>query len=340
MARTERSSPVTPRAEPSEPYEEPDLIRQYLTQIASTPLLTAEDEVELGRRIRQGAQAAERLREADASGHAPPARQRAELEEAARDGQQAKDHMIRANLRLVVSIAKRHSRRGLPFLDVIQQGNLGLIRAVEKFDYSKGFKFSTYAVWWIRQAIERGLAEQARGIRLPLYVVEEIARVGRIERQFQLAAGREPSAEELAARADISPDRLSELRRVAREAVSLDAPVGEDGKTRVHDLIPDTEVLEAPDVTEYQSMVDQLRAQIDTLPPEEAMVITLRYGLHDGRQRSLREIARQARTGPRRVRRLEKQALARLREPERYRELDHWVAGWIPKPADQRIRRR
>jgi RNA polymerase primary sigma factor/RNA polymerase nonessential primary-like sigma factor len=327
MARTDSSTAVTRRAEPSESYEEPDLVRQYLTQIASTPLLTAEEEVELGRRVQQGAQAAERLRQADASGHRLPARQRTALQEAVRDGQQAKDHMIRANLRLVVSVAKRHSRRGLPLLDVIQQGNLGLIRAVEKFDYSKGFKFSTYAVWWIRQAIERGLAEQARGIRLPLHVVEELARVGRIERQLQLATGREASAEEVAARAEISPGRLSELRRVARETVSLDAPIDEDGKTRVHDLIPDTEVLEASDVTEYRSMVDQLRALIDTLPPEEAMVLTLRYGLHDSRRRSLREIARQMRMGPRRVRRLEKQALARLREPGRYRELDEWAAG-------------
>jgi RNA polymerase primary sigma factor/RNA polymerase nonessential primary-like sigma factor len=316
------------RTEPSEPYEEPNLVRQYLTQIASTPLLTAEDEVELGRRIQQGTQAAERLHQADTSEHRLSARQRTALQEAVRDGRQAKDHMIRANLRLVVSIAKRHSRRGLPLLDVIQQGNLGLIRAVEKFDYSKGFKFSTYAMWWIRKAIERGLAEQARGIRLPLNVVEELARVGRIERQLQFATGREPSAEEVAARAEISPGRLSELRRVARETVSLDAPIGEDGKLRVHDLIPDTEVLEASDVAEYRSLVDQLRAQIDTLPPEEAMVLTLRYGLHNGRTRSLREIAKQMRMGARRVARLEKQALAHLREPERSRELvDDRTAG-------------
>lgn len=320
MARTEHSAVVTRRAEPSEPYDEPDLVRQYLTQIAATPLLTAEEEVELGRRVREGAQAAERLRQADAASLSP--QERTELQEAVRDGQQAKDHMIRANLRLVVSVAKRHSRRGLPFLDVIQQGNLGLIRAVEKFDYSKGFKFSTYAMWWIRQAIERGLAEQARGIRLPLHVVEELSRVGRIERQLQLATGREPSAEEVAEHAEITPERLDELRRVAHDVMSLDTPISEDGKTRVQDVISDTQVLQGPDVAEYRSMVQQLRAMIDTLPPEEAMVITLRYGLHDGRWRALRDVARQMGMGPRRVRRLEKQALARLREPERYRDLD------------------
>ncbi|WP_174548912.1 sigma-70 family RNA polymerase sigma factor [Actinomadura formosensis] len=301
------------RAEPPESDEEPDLVRQYLTQISSTPLLNAEEEVELGRRVQQGARAAALLRESDAGERTVPPERRAELEEAAREGRQAKDHMIRANLRLVVSVAKKYSRHGLPFLDVVQQGNLGLIRAVEKFDHTRGFKFSTYAVWWIRQAIQRGLAAQARTIRLPIDVVEELARVGRLERELQLGLGREPTPEEVAEHAGITVGRLSELRRLARTSVSLDAPVGEDGDTRVRDLITETEVLQAAEVAEYRAMAEELRARIDTLPAQEAMVISLRYGLHNGRPRSLREITRQTGLGSKRIRSLERSALARLR---------------------------
>ena len=302
-------------------------MRQYLAQIAATPLLTAEEEVELGRRVQEGMRAAALLRGAEESGGDLPAGRRDELEAAVEEGQRAKDHMIRANLRLVVSVAKKHSRRGLSFLDVIQQGNLGLIRAVEKFDYARGYKFSTYAVWWIRQAIERGLAQQARTIRLPLEVVEELARIGRVERRLELGSGREPSVEELAEQAQIPVGRLEELRRVARDALSLDAPVGDDGKTRVQDLIEDTEVLRAADVVEYRTMAAELRALIDTLPPEEAMVLSLRYGLRDGRPHSVRDTAERVGVGPKRVRRLEKQALARLRGPGWRDELDALAAG-------------
>ncbi|KWX02157.1 RNA polymerase principal sigma factor HrdC [Carbonactinospora thermoautotrophica] len=319
MARTRH------RAEPHEPYDEPDLVHQYLTQIGSTPLLSAEEEIELAKRIEAGVYAAELLREADAGERHLSAEQRRELEIVARDGELAKDHMIRANLRLVVAAARRYVHRGLPFLDVIQEGNLGLIRAVEKFDYTKGYKFSTYAMWWIRQAIERGLAQQARTVRLPTHVVEELLKLGRVERELQLRLGREPTVEEVAADAKMPVEKVMELRQVARDAVSLDTPVGEEGDTVVGDLIEDTEVLQATDVVEFRELAEELRALIDTLPPREAMIITLRYGLHNGRPYTLQEIADRLGLTRERVRQLEKEALAKLRNPERYRPILAWA---------------
>jgi RNA polymerase sigma factor (sigma-70 family) len=312
-------------AEPGEPYEERDLIGQYLEQISRTPLLGAEQEVELAKRIEAGVYADELLREAEADRRGLPAGRRWELEEIARDGQHAKDHMIRANLRLVVAVARRHARRGLPFLDVVQEGNLGLIRAVEKFDYTKGFKFSTYATWWIRQAIERGLAQHARTVRLPVHVVEDLSRLGRKERALQVQLGREPTVAELAAETGFPAGKVTMLRRVGREAISLDTPVGEEGRTVVGDLIEDTEVLQAPEVVEYRALAEQLRAAIGTLPPREAMILTLRYGLHNGRPRSLQQIAEQVGLTRERVRQLEKQALAQLRTPERHEPLLEWA---------------
>ncbi|MCX9190066.1 RNA polymerase subunit sigma [Carbonactinospora thermoautotrophica] len=319
MARTRH------RAEPHEPYDEPDLVHQYLTQIGSTPLLSAEEEIELAKRIEAGVYAAELLREADAGERHLSAEQRRELEIVARDGELAKDHMIRANLRLVVAAARRYVHRGLPFLDVIQEGNLGLIRAVEKFDYTKGYKFSTYAMWWIRQAIERGLAQQARTVRLPTHLVEELLKLGRVERELQLRLGREPTVEEVAADAKMPVEKVMELRQVARDAVSLDTPVGEEGDTVVGDLIEDTEVLQATDVVEFRELAEELRALIDTLPPREAMIITLRYGLHNGRPYTLQEIADRLGLTRERVRQLEKEALAKLRNPERYRPILAWA---------------
>ncbi|WP_434582191.1 sigma-70 family RNA polymerase sigma factor [Carbonactinospora thermoautotrophica] len=319
MARTRH------RAEPHEPYDEPDLVHQYLTQIGSTPLLSAEEEIELAKRIEAGVYAAGLLREADAGERHLSAEQRRELEIVARDGELAKDHMIRANLRLVVAAARRYVHRGLPFLDVIQEGNLGLIRAVEKFDYTKGYKFSTYAMWWIRQAIERGLAQQARTVRLPTHLVEELLKLGRVERELQLRLGREPTVEEVAADAKMPVEKVMELRQVARDAVSLDTPVGEEGDTVVGDLIEDTEVLQATDVVEFRELAEELRALIDTLPPREAMIITLRYGLHNGRPYTLQEIADRLGLTRERVRQLEKEALAKLRNPERYRPILAWA---------------
>ncbi|MCP2260729.1 RNA polymerase nonessential primary-like sigma factor [Streptoalloteichus tenebrarius] len=320
-----RTATPAGRTEPAGPENDTDLVRQYLSQISATPLLTARDEVELSRRIEAGVYAAELLRQADQGEHALTEERRADYEEIAEDGRRAKDHMVRANLRLVVATAKKYFGRGLPFLDLIQEGNLGLIRAVEKFDYTKGYKFSTYAVWWIRQSIERGLAEQTRNIRLPVHVVEDLARVGRRERELRLRMDREPTLEEVAEASGLTPERVEELRRVARHAISLDTPVGDDGETRVSDLIEDTEVLQATDVVEFQALASALRSLIDTLPPREAMILCLRYGLHNGRPWTLQEVGDRVGLTRERVRQLEKQALAQLRQHERNVELAEWA---------------
>jgi RNA polymerase sigma factor (sigma-70 family) len=310
------------RAEPSERDGDADLVRQYLNQIAATPLLTAEEEVALAKRIEAGLYAVELLRNGTELDDA----RRRDLEQIAAEGQQAKNQMIRANLRLVVSVAKKHSHRGLSLLDVIQEGNLGLIRAVEKFDYTKGFKFSTYAVWWIRQAIDRGIAEQTRNVRLPVDVVEQVARLGRLDRRFQLDHGREPTPAELAEVAGLTEERIIELRQVARDSLSLDTPVGPDGDTRVADLIEDEDVLTAHDVVEFRALAEQLRAVVDRLPPREAMIITWRYGLSDGRRRSLEEIGQHLGLTKERIRQLEKSALAMLRDPESSDPLLAWAS--------------
>ncbi|MEU6084815.1 sigma-70 family RNA polymerase sigma factor [Streptomyces sp. NPDC047108] len=322
---TESRATAHRRTDPAGQGEEPDLLRQYLVQIAATPLLTAEQEVELARRIEAGVYADALLREAEADGREPDGADRQELEAVARDGAHAKDHMIRANLRLVVSVAKRHGRRGLPFLDVVQEGNLGLMRAVEKFDYTKGYKFSTYGTWWIRQAIERGVAQYGRTVRLPVHVVEDLSKLGRTERALHLRLGREPTAQEAADETGFAVDKVTRLRRVGRDVISLDTPVGEKGESVVGDLIEDTEVLQAPEVVEYRALAEQLRATIGTLPPREAMVLTLRYGLHDGRPHTLGQVAEQVGLTRERVRQLEKQALAQLRAPGRHGLLLDWA---------------
>jgi RNA polymerase primary sigma factor/RNA polymerase nonessential primary-like sigma factor len=235
--------------------------------------------------------------------------------------------MIRANLRLVVSAARKYYRNvGASFLDIVQDGNLGLIRAVEKFDYTKGFKFSTYAMWWIRQSIERGRANRARAIRLPGHVVERLARLARVERSLQLCLGRDPTTAEVAAQADMSADQIDHLREWSGAAVSLDTPLGDDGSTSVGDLIADTQVLQAPDVVEFRALGAELRSLVDTLPPREAMIITLRYGLHDGREHSLQEIADRLGLTKERIRQLEKQSLADLRDPQRHEPLLAWAS--------------
>ncbi|WP_092623711.1 sigma-70 family RNA polymerase sigma factor [Jiangella sp. DSM 45060] len=308
------------RSEPREPDEDYDLVGQYLRQIGATPLLSAAEEVELARRIEAGVYAAELL-ETGAGAAAP-----AELEALVRDGERAKDHMIRANLRLVVSAARKYYRNtGLSFLDVVQEGNLGLIRAVEKFDYAKGFKFSTYAMWWIRQAIERGKAERARTIRLPVHVLESIAKLGRVERGLQAALGRQPTIAEAAAESGLTESRVAELRRIARDTVSLDTPVGDEGSASIGDLIEDTEILQAADVVEYHALAQELRALVDTLPPREALIITLRYGLHDGREHTLQEVGERVGLTKERVRQLEKQSIAELRDPQRRSPLLEWA---------------
>ncbi|MFB9903504.1 sigma-70 family RNA polymerase sigma factor [Allokutzneria oryzae] len=308
------------RQEPRPAGEETDLMRQYLDQIAATPLLTAEQEVWLAKRIEAGVYARHLLDEGAHRGRA------AELERVAGDGADAKAHMIRANLRLVVATARKYARRGVPMLDVVQEGNLGLIRAVEKFDYTKGFKFSTYGTWWIRQAIDRGLAEHSRTIRLPVHVVETLYRLAKTERGLRLSLDREPTAHEVAEAAKLPVERVRELRRIGRESLSLDSLVGVDGETRVGDLIQDTDVLAAHDVLEFRALARELRAVIDGLPPREALIITLRYGLTDGRQRTLQEIADHLGLTRERIRQLEKVAMRRLRDPRLHQALLDWAS--------------
>ena len=293
-----------------------DPVRAYLDAIGRTPLLTAAEEVEIARRIEAGVYAAELLRRAETDPAALADHDPADLALVAADGAAAKQHMLQANLRLVVSIAKKHSRRGLPLLDVVQEGNLGLIRAVEKFDWAKGYKFSTYATWWIRQAIGRGMAEQSRVVRLPVHVLEELAKVIRAERELDQRLGRDATVAELAESTGLAPDRVADLRRVSRDPVSLDAPVGDDGELVLGDLVLDATVPAAADLVERQAMSGELERLVDTLPERQARIVRLRFGLHDGRPRTLDEIGRQVGLTRERVRQLEKEALGRLRDPE------------------------
>ncbi|GLZ31671.1 RNA polymerase principal sigma factor HrdC [Lentzea sp. NBRC 105346] len=305
---------MTSRAEPYEP--EGDLVRQYLAQIAKTPLLSGEQEVELSKRIEAGVYATVLL------GRDDP---RPELRAIADDGVRAKDHMVRANLRLVVSVAKKHLRRGLPLLDLIQEGNLGLIRAVEKFDYTKGYKFSTYATWWIRQSIERGIATHSRTIRLPVHVTEELTRLDKATRELRAELDHEPTPQEIADRARMSVGKVMELRHITRDAVSLDTPVGSEEDTRLGDLVGDPGAPAASDLVEDQQFKAELRALVDTLPPREAMIVTMRYGLSDGREHTLQEIADHLGLTRERIRQLERRAMDDLRNPVRHGSLLAWA---------------
>jgi RNA polymerase sigma factor (sigma-70 family) len=297
--------------------QDADLTEAYLSEVGATPLLTAEEEVALAQRVEAGVYAEELLRAADAGESPPLTRQRRQdLCAVAADGHTAKDHMIRANLRLVVSVAKKHAYRGLPFLDVVQEGNLGLIHAVEKFDHTKGFKFSTYAMWWIRQAIDRGLAEQVRTVRLPSNVIEELNRCHRAEKRLRRELDHDPTAEEVAAASGTPADRVEELRRLDRSTISLETPVGDDGRASVGDLIEDPDAATAYEVVEHDETVAELRALVGTLPARQAFVLTRRYGLADGRPRSLREVAGELGLTKERIRQLEKQSLRQLRDLE------------------------
>ncbi|MFD0201942.1 MULTISPECIES: sigma-70 family RNA polymerase sigma factor [Saccharothrix] len=299
---------------------EADLVGRYLRELTSTPLLIADEEVVLAKRIEAGVYAAELLRRADEGEDSPlDAERHRALRTVAAQGARAKDHMIRANLRLVVSVAKKHSFRGLPLLDVVQEGNLGLIRAVEKWDYAKGFKFSTYAIWWIRQAIERGLAEQTRTIRLPMHVHEEVGKLRKAEQRLRLETDREPTAEEIAAAAKMPVARVVQLLAASRTALSLETPIGDDGGASVADLIEDAEAVDAHQVVEQQELAAQLRALVGTLPERQARILTARYGLSDGRACSLQELSEELGLTRERIRQLEKESLRMLRDPERNR---------------------
>src|SRR5215470_14773518 len=265
-----------------------DSVHTYLKSIGRTSLLTAEQEVDLAKRIEAGLYAEHKL-ETETGLSQDFVR---DLEDVAEDGRRAKAHMLEANLRLVVSVAKKYSDRGLSLLDVVQEGNLGLIRAVEKFDYTKGYKFSTYAMWWIRQAIQRGFADSARTIRLPVHVLEMLSKLSRVERDMHQRLGREPTPEELAVELDRTPDQIEELLRTSRQPISLDSTIGEDGETSIGDLIEDVDAPEASELVDRQLMADQLRHALDALTPREATIMAMRFGLYDGNPHTLDEIGK------------------------------------------------
>jgi RNA polymerase primary sigma factor len=319
-AAVDQAEAAEPDLDSDEPGVSADPVRNYLNEIGRTALLDAAQEVELSKRIEAGVYAEHKL-----AGKVT-ARQRRELEAIAADGALAKAHMLEANLRLVVSVAKRYSNRGMSFLDVVQEGNLGLIRAVEKFDYTKGYKFSTYAMWWIRQAITRALADQARTIRLPVHVVEQLNKLGRLQRDMHQRFGREPTPEELATELDRTPEQIEDMLRNARQPVSLDNPVGDDEDTRLGDLIEDFEAPAASDALEYQTMIETVHRALAGLEPREARVLALRFGLAEGRPHTLDEIGRDVGLTRERIRQIEKEALAKLREPDRPDSLLDWAS--------------
>jgi RNA polymerase primary sigma factor len=294
-----------------------DSVHTYLKSIGRRQLLTAEEEVDLAKRIEAGLFAEHKLEHESRLSK----QLRADLEAVAEDGRRAKAHMLEANLRLVVSVAKKYSDRGLSLLDVVQEGNLGLIRAVEKFDYTKGYKFSTYAMWWIRQAIQRGFADSARTIRLPVHVLEMLSKLSRVERDMHQRLGREPTPEELAAELDRTPDQIEELLRTSRQPISLDSTIGEDGETSIGDLIEDVDAPEAGELVDRQLMADQLRDALSALTPREATIMSMRFGLYDGNPHTLDEIGKALGLTRERIRQLEKQSLSKLRHPSRAQPL-------------------
>ncbi|HUQ57388.1 sigma-70 family RNA polymerase sigma factor [Lentzea sp.] len=294
-----------------------DLVRVYLNGIGKTALLTAEEEVELAKRIEAGVFAQHVMETAK---RLTPAR-RGELGELVRDGRRAKDHLLKANLRLVVSLAKRYTGRGMPLLDLIQEGNLGLIRAVEKFDYTKGFKFSTYATWWIRQAITRGMADQGRTIRLPVHLVEQVNKLARIKRDLHQTLGREATTEELAKESGLSVDKVADLLDHARDPVSLDMPVGTEEDAPLGDFIEDSDATDAESAVISGLLQDDLRRVLATLEPREQAVIRLRYGLEDGQPRTLDQIGKRFGLSRERVRQIEREVMSKLRQGERAAKL-------------------
>ncbi len=302
-----------------------DSTRAYLKQIGRVPLLSAAEEVDLAVRIEAGLYAAEKLRAESCEPTGPSIARRRDLTWVVRDGNAAKDHLLEANLRLVVSIAKRYSGRGMAFLDLIQEGNLGLVRAVEKFDYSKGFKFSTYATWWIRQAISRAMADQSRTIRIPVHMVEIINKLGRVERELFQRLGREATIDELAAELSVTPARVAEIRQIAREPISLDQTLGDEGTTQFGDLIEDSEAVVAIDAVAFTLLQEQLRAILDTLSERESGVMRLRYGLDDGRPRTLDDIGRVYGVTRERIRQIESKTMSKLRHPSRARLLHDYL---------------
>ncbi len=298
-----------------------DPVKDYLKQIGKVALLNAEQEVELAKRIEAGLFAEEKLN----AGIALEPKLRRELEWIAADGRRAKNHLLEANLRLVVSLAKRYTGRGMLFLDLIQEGNLGLIRAVEKFDYTKGYKFSTYATWWIRQAITRAMADQARTIRIPVHMVEVINKLARVQRQMLQDLGREPTPEELAKELDMTPEKVVEVQKYGREPISLHTPLGEDGDSEFGDLIEDSEAVVPADAVSFTLLQEQLHAVLDTLSEREAGVVSMRFGLTDGQPKTLDEIGKVYGVTRERIRQIESKTMSKLRHPSRSQVLRDYL---------------
>ncbi|MDX3234745.1 RNA polymerase sigma factor [Streptomyces sp. ME03-5709C] len=298
-----------------------DPVKDYLKQIGKVPLLNAEQEVELAKRIEAGLFAEDKLAQPDKL--APKLKR--ELEIIAEDGRWAKNHLLEANLRLVVSLAKRYTGRGMLFLDLIQEGNLGLIRAVEKFDYTKGFKFSTYATWWIRQAITRAMADQARTIRIPVHMVEVINKLARVQRQMLQDLGREPTPEELAKELDMTPEKVIEVQKYGREPISLHTPLGEDGDSEFGDLIEDSEAVVPADAVSFTLLQEQLHSVLDTLSEREAGVVSMRFGLTDGQPKTLDEIGKVYGVTRERIRQIESKTMSKLRHPSRSQVLRDYL---------------
>jgi RNA polymerase primary sigma factor len=302
-----------------------DSVREYLKRIGKVALLNAEEEVELAKRIEAGLYAAERVRWSEDATEALSPQLRRDLGWIVRDGERAKHHLLEANLRLVVSLAKRYTGHGMPFLDLIQEGNLGLIRAVEKFDYAKGYKFSTYATWWIRQAISRAMADQARTIRIPVHMTEIINKLTRIRRELLQDLGREPTPAELATAMDTTPAKVLEIQQYAREPISLDQTIGQEGDAQFGDLIEDSQATVAVDAVSFTLLQAQLRAVLGTLSEREASIVRLRYGLIDGQPRTLDEIGHIHGVTRERIRQIEVKTMAKLRHPSRSQALRDYL---------------
>ena len=302
-----------------------DSVREYLKRIGKVALLNAEEEVALAKRIEAGLYAAERVRWSEDATEALSPQLRRDLRWIVRDGERAKHHLLEANLRLVVSLAKRYTGHGMPFLDLIQEGNLGLIRAVEKFDYAKGYKFSTYATWWIRQAISRAMADQARTIRIPVHMTEIINKLTRIRRELLQDLGRESTPAELATAMDTTPDKVLEIQQYAREPISLDQTIGQEGDAQLGDLIEDSQAMVAVDAVSFTLLQAQLHAVLGTLSEREASIVRLRYGLTDGQPRTLDEIGHIHGVTRERIRQIEVKTMAKLRHPSRSQALRDYL---------------
>ena len=302
-----------------------DSVRAYLKQIGKVALLNAEEEVELAKRIEAGLYSTWYMAQVAERGEKLTTAQRRDYKWIERDGVRAKNHLLEANLRLVVSLAKRYTGRGMAFLDLIQEGNLGLIRAVEKFDYTKGYKFSTYATWWIRQAITRAMADQARTIRIPVHMVEVINKLARVQRQMLQDLGREPTPEELAKELDMTPERVVEVQKYGREPISLHTPLGEDGDSEFGDLIEDSEAVVPSDSVSFTLLQEQLHSVLDTLSEREAGVVSMRFGLNDGQPKTLDEIGKVYGVTRERIRQIESKTMAKLRHPSRSQVLRDYL---------------